>query len=292
MGDAKPKRLKKRIFSSWITSMVSITLVLIMLGTLGLILINAGRLSDYMREKIGFTLILHDDIKEVDVSRLQKTLSTTPYVKSTRYVDKETAARELTEDLGEDFTGFLGYNPLFASIEVKLFAPYTTADSLRMIEEKFLEYPQVKEVTYQKNLVSVINQNVRKISVILLIISGLMTFIFVTLINNTIRISVYSQRFSINTMQMVGAGNSFIRKPFLQRSLYWGAYGALTANIVILSVFYTYKKELTGNISSDDLFVLAIVFALVIVLGMLISFFSTWFAVNKFLKLKFDELFY
>lgn len=292
MGDVKPKRLKKRIFSSWITSMVSITLVLIMLGTLGLILINAGRLSDYMREKIGFTLILHDDIKEVDVSRLQKTLSTTPYVKSTRYVDKETAARELTEDLGEDFTGFLGYNPLFASIEVKLFAPYTTADSLRMIEEKFLEYPQVKEVTYQKNLVSVINQNVRKISVILLIISGLMTFIFVTLINNTIRISVYSQRFSINTMQMVGAGNSFIRKPFLQRSLYWGAYGALTANIVILSVFYTYKKELTGNISSDDLFVLAIVFALVIVLGMLISFFSTWFAVNKFLKLKFDELFY
>jgi cell division transport system permease protein len=292
MGDVKPKRLKKRIFSSWITSMVSITLVLIMLGTLGLILINAGRLSDYMREKIGFTLILHDDIKEVEVSRLQKTLSTTPYVKSTRYVDKETAARELTEDLGEDFTGFLGFNPLFASIEVKLFAPYTTTDSLRMIEEKFLEYPQVKEVTYQKNLVSVINQNVRKISIILLIISGLMTFIFVTLINNTIRISVYSQRFSINTMQMVGAGNSFIRKPFLQRSLYWGAYGALTANIVIISVFYTYKKELTGNISSDDLFVLAIVFALVIVLGMLISFFSTWFAVNKFLKLKFDELFY
>jgi len=292
MGDVKPKRLKKRIFSSWITSMVSITLVLIMLGTLGLILINAGRLSDYMREKIGFTLILHDDIKEVEVSRLQKTLSTTPYVKSTRYVDKETAARELTEDLGEDFTGFLGFNPLFASIEVKLFAPYTTTDSLRMIEDKFLEYPQVKEVTYQKNLVSVINQNVRKISIILLIISGLMTFIFVTLINNTIRISVYSQRFSINTMQMVGAGNSFIRKPFLQRSLYWGAYGALIANIVILSVFYTYKKELTGIISPSDLFVLAIVFSLVIILGMLISFFSTWFAVNKFLKLKFDELFY
>ena len=292
MGDVKPKRLKKRIFSSWITSMVSITLVLIMLGTLGLILINAGRLSDYMREKIGFTLILHDDIKEVEVSRLQKTLSTTPYVKSTRYVDKETAARELTENLGEDFIGFLGFNPLFASIEVKLFAPYTTTDSLRMIEEKFLEYPQVKEVTYQKNLVSVINQNVRKISIILLIISGLMTFIFVTLINNTIRISVYSQRFSINTMQMVGAGNSFIRKPFLQRSLYWGAYGALIANIVILSVFYTYKKELTGIISPSDLFVLAIVFSLVIILGMLISFFSTWFAVNKFLKLKFDELFY
>ncbi len=292
MGDPKPKRLKKRIFSSWITSMISITLVLIMLGTLGLVLINAGRLSDYVREKIGFTLVLHDNIKEPEVARLQKILTATPYVKSTRYIDKETAAKELTEDLGEDFSEFLGFNPLFASIEVKLYAPYTTSDSLKVIEQKFLEYPQVKEVFYQKNLVSVINQNVRKISLILVVISGLMLFIFVALINNTIRISVYSQRFSINTMQMVGAGNAFIRKPFLQRSLYWGIYGAVIANLVILSGFYTYKKELTGIISTSDLFVSALVFALVMALGMLISFLSTWFAVNKFLKMKFDELFY
>jgi len=292
MGDPKPKRLKKRIFSSWITSMISITLVLIMLGTLGLVLINAGRLSDYVREKIGFTLVLHDEIKEVEVARLQKNLTATPYVKSTRYIDKETAARELTDDLGEDFTEFLGFNPLFASIEVKLYAPYTTADSLKVIEQKFLEYPQIKEVFYQKNLVTVINQNVRKISLILVVISGLMLFIFVALINNTIRISVYSQRFSINTMQMVGAGNAFIRKPFLQRSLYWGIYGAIIANLVILSGFYTYKKELTGIITTSDLLVSALVFALVMALGMIISFLSTWFAVNKFLKLKFDELFY
>ena len=292
MGDPKPQRLKKRIFSSWITSMISITLVLIMLGTLGLVLINAGRLSDYVREKIGFTLVLHDDIREAEVARLQKILTATPYVKSTRYIDKETAAKELTEDLGEDFSEFLGFNPLFASIEVKLYAPYTTSDSLKVIEQKFLEYPQVKEVFYQKNLVSVINQNVRKISLILVVISGLMLFIFVALINNTIRISVYSQRFSINTMQMVGAGNSFIRKPFLQRSLYWGIYGAVMANLVILTGFYTYKKELTGIVSTSDLFVSALVFALVIALGMLISFLSTWFAVNKFLKMKFDELFY
>lgn len=292
MGDPKPKRLKKRIFSSWITSMISITLVLIMLGTLGLVLINAGRLSDYVREKIGFTLVLHDNIKEPEVARLQKILTATPYVKSTRYIDKETAAKELTEDLGEDFSEFLGFNPLFASIEVKLYAPYTTSDSLKVIEHKFLEYPQVKEVFYQKNLVSVINQNVRKISLILVVISGLMLFIFVALINNTIRISVYSQRFSINTMQMVGAGNAFIRKPFLQRSLYWGIYGAVIANLVILSGFYTYKKELTGIITTSDLLVSALVFALVMALGMIISFLSTWFAVNKFLKLKFDELFY
>lgn len=290
--EPKPKKLKRRIFSSWITSMVSISLVLIMLGTLGLILINAGRLSDYVRERIGFTLVLKDNIKEVEIIQLQKALNATNYVKSTRYIDKETAAKELTRELGEDFTEFLGYNPLFASIDVKLYAPYTNNDSLQVIEKEFLDYPEVKEVYYQKNLVTVINQNVRKISIILLVISALLIFIFVALINNTIRISIYSQRFTINTMQMVGAENAFIRKPFLQRSLFWGIYGALVANLVILSEFYTYKKELTGIISTDDIIVAGFVFVLVVLLGMIISLFSTWLAVNKFLKLKFDELFY
>ena len=291
MANQKPKKIKKRIFSSWLTSMVSISLVLIMLGTLGLILINAGRLSEYVREKIGFTVVLKENLKEVDVIRFQKILNASDYVKSTRYIDKETAAKELAQELGEDFTGFLGYNPLFASIDVKLYANYTHADSLLLIEKKILEYPEVKEVFYQKNLVSVINQNVSKISLVLLIISALLIFIFVALINNTIRISIYSQRFTINTMQMVGASNSFIRKPFLQQSLYWGVYGAIVASIVVLGTFYTYKKELTGTITQTDISVAALVFAIVVLLGMFISYFSTMFAVNKFLRLKFDELF-
>ncbi len=292
MGEPKPKRLKKRIFGTWLTSMVSISLVLIMLGTLALVIINAGRLSEYVREKIGFTIVLQDEIKEVEIARLQKLLSTAEYVKSTKYIDKEEAAKELKEELGEDFTGFLGYNPLFSSIEVKLFAPYTTTDSLQVIENRLMKMPQVKEVYYQKNLISVINQNVKKISLILLIISTLLILIFVALINNTIRISIYSQRFSINTMQMVGAENSFIRKPFIQRSLYWGTYGAIIANITILTVFYTYKRELTGIVSVEDLVVASVIFVFVIVMGLLISYFSTLFAVNKFLRMKFDELFY
>ena len=243
--------------------MVSISLVLIMLGTLGLILINAGRLSDYVREKIGFTIVLKDNVKEVEIIQLQKALNATKYVKSTRYIDKETAAKELTEELGEDFTDFLSYNPLFASIDVKLFALYTNNDSLQVIEQEFLKYPEVKEVYYQKSLVTEIN-----------------------------RISIYSQRFTINTMQMVGAENAFIRKPFLQRSMFWGVYGAIIANLVILSGFYTYKKELTGIISTDDIIIAGFVFVLVVLLGMFISLFSTWFAVNKFLRSKFDELFY
>lgn len=291
MRDSKPKKLRKRIFNSWITSLVSITLVLIMLGTLGLILVNARQLSEYVREKIGFTLVLNDEIKEVEISQLQKILSAGDYVKSSRYIDKETAANELTEDLGEDFTGFLGYNPLFASLEVKLYAQYTHPDSLVILERKFLNYPQVKEVYYQKSLVSIISQNVRKISIVLLSISALLLFIFVALINNTIRISVYSQRFTINTMQMVGATNAFIRKPFLQQSVFLGIYGALIADIILFLGLMSYKTDLQEVITFNEISTTGIVFLLVILLGMLISVLSTYFAVNKFLGLKFDELF-
>lgn len=292
MPDKKPKKLKKRIFRSWLTSMISISMVLVLLGILALTVINAERLSDYVREKIGFTLVLKDNIKEVEIIRLQKIINSSDFVKSTFYIDKENAAEELAKELGEDFTGFLGYNPLFSSIDVKLFAQFTHPDSLLVIEKEFLEYPEVKEVYYQKNLVSIINQNVNKISIFLIVISGLLLFIFIALINNTIRISVYAKRFTINTMQLVGAHHSFIRKPFIVQSLLWGIYGAFIANLIILSGIYTYKKELSGIISFEDLSAAAFIVILVFVLGILISTISTYFAVNKFLKMKFDELFY
>ena len=292
MKAPKPRKLKKRVFRSWITSTVSISLVLVMLGALLLMLINAGRLSDYVREQIGFTLVLHDDVKENEIQRLEKVLNASDYVKSTRYIDKETAARELTEELGEDFMGFLGFNPLFASMDVKLFAAYTNSDSLFFIEKEFLEYPQVKEVYYQKDLLGVINENVSKISIFLLIVSGLTGFIFVSLINNTIRISIYSERFTINTMQLVGASRWFVRKPFLKRGLSLGIWGALIANLLLFSAIFAFRRELGGTINPTDLMVLGPVFLLVFFLGMAISWISTWFAVNKFLKMKFDELFY
>lgn len=292
MANSKPTRIKKRFLNSWATSLISISLVLILLGMLSLVLINARQLSEYVREKIGFTLVLKDNLKDVEIIRLQKVLNASEYVKSTRFIDKETAAKELTETLGEDFTGFLGYNPLFASLDVKLYAAYTTSDSLKILEQTFIAYPQVSEVYYQKNLVTLINQNIRKISILLLVISALLTVIFFGLINNTIRIIIYSQRFTINTMQMVGASKTFIRKPFLLRSLLLGSYGALIANIILVSGIYTYKKELQGIINNNDLTTTLLVVVIVFILGLLISFCSTWFAINKFLRLKFDELFY
>jgi len=278
--------------NSWMTSLVSITLVLVLMGLLSLILLNTRRLSEYVREQIGFTLVLKDNLKETEVLRLQKILNASEYVKSTRFINKEEAAKELTEQLGEDFSGFLGYNPLFASLDVKLYAPYTKNDSLVMLEQKFLDYQQVTEVYYQKNLVTLINDNVRKISLIILIVSGLLTFIFFGLINNTIRLLIYSQRFIINTMQMVGASRNYIRKPFLKRSIILGAAGALLANVILLTGIYTYKKELYGLISESDIKVVLYVVAIVFALGFIISLLSTWLALNKFLRLKFDELFY
>ncbi len=292
MKESKPKKLNKRIFNSWATSLISISLVLTMLGLLGIILVNGRQLSEYVREQIGFTLVLEDNTKQADVKKLLDKLEKSTFVKSTRYVDKETASKELTEQLGEDFTGFLGYNPLFESVEVKLFAQYTSSDTLQILEKKLLAYPQVSEVFYQKDLVEVINQNIRKITLFVLIISILLTIIFVALINNTIRISVYSQRFTINTMQMVGASNSFVRKPFLKQSMLVGFYGAVIANILLIVGMYLYRNELQGLISAEVLYPTGIVFLGVFILGLLFSYLSTFFAVNKFLSMKFDEMFY
>ncbi len=292
MKELKPKRLKKRIFNLWFTSLLSITLVLLMIGILGLVLINAKKLSDYVREKIGFTLVLNDDVKAIDIINLQNDLKSIPGIKSTHYIDKETAGQELTEQLGEDFTGFLGYNPLFASIEVKLFARSTQPDSIQKLKQEFTSLQGVTEVYYQKNLVTVINQNVKRISIVLLVISLLLALIFIALINNTIRITVYSQRFVINTMQMVGASNTFIRKPFLWRSFWLGIYGSLLAGAILFSAIYSYRNELQSIISVYDFKNMGLVFLLVTLFGLTFSVISTFLAVNKFLKMKFDEMFY
>lgn len=292
MAQRRPVKIKKRTNTAWVTSLISISMVLVLLGVLGLILFNAGKLADYVREKIGFTIVLNDNLKEADLLKFEKSLAAEPFVKATKYMDKETAARELSADLGEDFKGFLGYNPLFSSIEIKLYASFTNPEGLKATEKKILEYPEVKEVYYQKNLITLINKNLKKISITLLIISGLLIFIFVSLINNTIRIAIYSQRFTINTMQLVGAGNSYIRKPFMMKGLLIGLYGSIIAIIVLLAGVYFSENQLEGIISLSDYTVILFLPLFVASLGIFISCLSTWLAVNKFLRMKFDEMFY
>jgi cell division transport system permease protein len=255
-------------------------------------MLNAERLAKYVRENIGFTLVLKDGVQQTEIDDLLKTLKATDFVKSVEYVDKETAAERLKAELGEDFTGFLGYNPLLSSVDVKLLADYANPEKLVVLEKKFMDYPQVKEVFFQRDMVNIINENVKKMGFVLIFFSGLLLFIFSALINNTIRISIYSQRFIINTMLLVGATDRFIRTPFIKRSIWYGIVGALAANLLLFFLMFSYAQELKGIVDLDDLKIFGIVFMADLLLGVLISWSSTYFAVNKFLRLKFDELFY
>lgn len=287
-----PQKLTKTLFSSYLTTTLSISMILFLFGLLGLLLINAKRLSDYVKENIGVTLILKDDAREVDVIKLQKNLEATDYIKSTKYIDKDHAASELKNELGEDFVDFLGYNPLLSSIDVTVYAGYANPDSLKMLENKLLAHAEIQEVYYQRNLVQQLNENVNKISLILLFLCLLMFTIFTALINNTIRLTIYSKRFIINTMQLVGATRSFIRRPFIAKSALHGIYGAMIACFMLLTIFFSYQKELISFIDFQNPTAIVLLVGGIFAIGIIITLISSYFAVNKFLRMKFDELFY
>ncbi len=290
---AKDKlKLRKTLFSSYFSTTLSISLVLFLFGLLGLLLINTKRLADYVMENVGVTLILKENTREVDILKLQKNLETTPYIKSTRFVDKQTAADELKKELGEDFVDFLGYNPLLSSMDVKVHAEYANPDSLKLLEATFLKFPEVQEVYYQRNLVKQLNSNVQRLSFILLVLSVLMFTIFIALINNTIRISIYSKRYLINSMQLVGATRSFIRFPFIVKSVLHGIYGAIIACFILLMIFVSYQSELKDFIDFQDSASLALLIVGIFAFGIIMTALSTYFAVNKFLRMKFDQLYY
>ncbi len=287
------KRITKwRLRSSYLSSIISNSLVLFMLGVVMLLVFNAKKLSDYVKENIGFSVILHDDIRDVEANFLRKTLDASPYVRTTEYISKEVAAAELQKELGDDFIGFLGYNPLSSSIEVKLKANYANPDSIRKIEDELMAQRPVKEVFYQKSLVNLVNENVSRISAILLIFSGLLFFVALVLINNTIRLSVYSKRFIISTMKLIGATWGFIRTPFLLKSISHGIYASVLAIGLLCGIIYIVQGEFYELVNFGQVELLSVVFGLVMLLGVIINLISTFFAVNKFLNVKTDDLYY
>jgi len=289
---ASDKYSRRRLTGSSITTVVSISLVLFMLGLLGIIILNTHKLSNNFKENIGFQVILKDEAKEVDVAKMQKTLDATNYVRSTEFITKDEAAARLKKDLGEDFIGFLGYNPLLASINVHLKAQYANADSIEWIEKEMMQNPVVKEVSYKKNLVTMINENVKKISFIILFCSTLLMIIALALINNTIRLTIYSKRFLIKTMQLVGATQGFIRRPFVLKGIRHGVYGAIIAIGLLIGFLYLGQKQMPDLAELQDTEMLLTLFVIVIILGIIISWISTSLAVRKYLRLKSDDLYY
>jgi len=283
--------MRRRLTASYATSVVSITLVLFMLGLVGILLLNTHKLSDYVKENVGISLYLNEDIREVDIFSLQKQLDSKRYVKETRYITREQAAEDFEKELGEDFVGFLGFNPLPSSIDVKLHAGYANPDSFAVLEKEFRTYPQVADVAYQKDLIYAVNMNVRKISLAILVFGSLLTLISLTLINNTIRLTVYSKRFIIRTMQLVGAHHYLIRRPFLLKGISQGIIGACLAILMLLLTLFIADRQMEGLFSFQDLRILGIIFSLILFAGILLSWFSTWLSVNKYLNMKTDNLY-
>lgn len=286
------KYSKRRLAGASITTVVSLSLVLFMLGLLGIIILNAKQLSDHVKENIGFQIILNENAKEADIAKLQKTLDVSSYVKSTEFVTKEEAAKRLQEDLGEDFISFLGFNPLLASINVHLKAEYANADSVSRIEKEIIATHLAKEVIYQKSLINNINESVQKISLVILFFCSLLMVVALALINNTIRLSIYSKRFIIKTMQLVGATQGFIRRPFVITGIKHGIYGAVIAILLLVGLLNFAQKQLPELQDLQDERMLLYLFGVVIVMGIIISWISTSLAVRKYLRLKSDDLYY
>jgi len=282
---------QRRIATSYATTVISTTLVLFLLGLIGLIFLHANKLSDYVKENIGFSIMIKEGIQETGILELKKRLDLEPYVKSSEYIPKERAADQLQEELGEDFIGFLGYNPLLHSIDLRLKASYTNADSISRIEQKLLARPEVKEVFYQKSLIDLINKNLNKVSLVLLVFSAIMFFIAIVLINNTIRLAIYSKRFLIRSMQLVGATEGFIRLPFLEKAIANGILSSFLAIGLLVITLYFSVEQLPELMELQDPLRLAILVVLIVAMGIGISWFSTYMSVRKYLRIKTDLLY-
>lgn len=291
MGTAFEKDQKRRLISSYLSVVISIALVLFLLSILGILVINAKFISDEFKEKVVLTIYLEDSTKPIEITQLKNSLALASYVKHMQFISKDEAANIMKTEYGEDFLDEVGYNPLKNSIEVNLLADYVTTQRLDSISEKSLEKNFVEDVKYDKDLVTLMNSNVKRISLWILIISGLFTLIAVLLINSSIRLAVFSKRFSIKTMQMVGATKRFIRKPFIWNNIKLGVLGALLAIGASLVLLYYINSSFPELKLTKQPLVLGGLYLAVILIGVFITWISTFLATQRFLNLKTDQLY-
>ncbi|MBP6064975.1 permease-like cell division protein FtsX [Bacteroides sp.] len=276
----------------FITSSISTTLVLLLLGLVVFFVLAAHNLSIYVRENINFSVLISDEMKESDILRLQKRLDNEAFVKQSEYISKKQALQEQTEAMGTDPEEFLGYNPFTASIEIKLNSDYANSDSIAKIEKLMKKNTNIREVLYQRDLIDAVNENIRTISLVLLVLALVLTFISFALINNTIRLAIYSKRFLIHTMKLVGASWGFIRAPFLKRNIWSGVLAAAMADAILMGTAYwlvSYEPELIRVITPMVMFLVS---GSVFVFGIVITFLCAYLSINKYLRMKASTLYY
>lgn len=292
MASSFEKYQRRRLITSYFSVVISIALVLFLVGLLGILVLNTKKVADHFKEQIALTIYLDDTAKEVEIDQLQKSLALAEYTKTVSFVSKEDAAQMYSEEIGEDFMDFLGYNPLQNSIDIYFNADYVSEVKIAEITRDITENEFVDEIVYDKPLIALLNDNIKKLSFWIIVISVVFTFIAVLLINSSIRLSVYAKRFTIKTMQMVGATKSFIRRPFIWKSIKLGLIGSFLSLVGMAVVLYYLNESFPElNFIGDKLILLAL-FAAILLLGIVISWLSTFFATQRFLNLNTDELYY
>lgn len=285
-------KVTRSIFGSQFVATISMTLVLFLMGIVCLLLSTANDLSRYVKENLTLSLVLNEDIENSEILKLQKNLDIQTFVKSTQYITKEKAIESLTEELGENPVDFLGYNPLLASIEVKLYNNYANNDSIESIKAFMKRYPQIKEINYQKDLIQAVNDNANKISIVLLVFAAIMLFISFALINNTIRLSIHSNRFLINTMKLVGANNGFIRRPYVLNNVICGIIASILAIGLITLLLYYIQSDLQNILSINMHQPILFTFGVILILGIFLSLIGATIAINRYLRIKTNDLYY
>ena len=282
----------QKLKTSSVTVVISLALVLFMLGLLGLVVINAKKLSNHIKENVGFQVVLKDTTTQAELDILKQEISSSAFTKEVAYISKDAAAKKLQKDLGEDFITYLGYNPLLSSLDVKLNSDYANIDSLASFEKQIMQKHFVKEVIYHKDMIKQVNDNAKVISIYILIFSGLLLVVAIALINNTIRLSIYAKRFLIRTMYLVGATQGFIRMPFILKGVRQGVIAGLLAGFLLAGFLVLSTNYIPDLLQLQDPNLLAVLFGGIVALGVLISGLSAALSVSRYLRLKTDDLYF
>lgn len=292
MSTADNRLMRRRLANAYLSSVISISLVLLLVGVAAMLLVNAKGVSNYFKENMQVTVMMKQNVSDEAAMDYQAFLDGERYIRSSVFVSKEQGQREMADMLGDDFLDVFETSPIPISIDVTLKADYVSADSLEMVKNEMARSPLVDEVVYQSSLVDALNANLSKISAVLGIFIALLLFISFVLINNTVRLNVYARRFTIHTMKLVGATRSFIRAPFLVQAAFQGVFAAFIAIIALVVMMYFMRSEFEQLFEIFRLDLLLSVMGIVLVSGLVICLLSTWFVVNKLVSLKKDELYY
>ena len=284
--------MRRRLMNAYLSSVISISLVLLLVGVASMLLVNARSVSDYFKENMQISVMMKQNVSDEAALEFKESLENERYIKSTTFISKEQGQRELADQLGEDFLDIFETSPIPVSIDVTLEAGYVSADSLEVVRSEIARNKLVDEVVYQRSLVDALNANLSRISMILGVFIALLLFISFVLINNTVRLNVFARRFTIHTMKLVGATRSFIRAPFLVQSAFQGIFAAFIAIIALVVIMYFLRSGFEQLFEIFRLDLLLAVFAIVLVCGLAICLISTYFVVNKLVSLRKDELYY